>query len=90
MRRFYEKTGNLWSDRNNFVKQPKKYQLMEIDYNDSDTEEEKEEKKEKKPEVFNSYPMKIIVNVRKKRERLKFQSPNLTIELQVLCHLYMI
>jgi len=30
---FKSKTGNLWSERHNFVRKPKKYRLMEINYN---------------------------------------------------------
>lgn len=38
--RFCDKTGNDWSDRRNFEKIPRKYDLVEIDYATNDDQKE--------------------------------------------------
>ncbi|ORX55486.1 PARP-domain-containing protein [Piromyces finnis] len=47
--KFKDKTGNNWSDRNNFVKKNKKYFLLERDY--GVTEEDEKRIKEKEKEI---------------------------------------
>jgi poly [ADP-ribose] polymerase len=73
--RFSDKTGNKWEDRKNFQKKAGKYQLVEIDYNDtkSDEEEAEEEKKKKEEE--------------KKKKQIKIPDSNLPKRVQQLISL---
>ena len=54
LKKFYDKTGNSWDDRKNFVKKAGKYMLMEMDYGTDNLKEEvkkvKAEKKKAEPQ----------------------------------------
>lgn len=42
--RFFDKTGNKWENRFNFKKLPNKYHIIEINYNDSENDDQENKK----------------------------------------------